>query len=117
MSAVAFLSALGITNQPVFGLIVSGPHGAITIAWKNDENTYVMDRNVRHYDITDLFQALQFVLVLPRLAHHGKKFHDLFQENALKQLEYKPRSKLAQQQHSAEDTRLAADQQTERKQR
>lgn len=75
-----------------------------------------MDRNVRHYDITDPLQALQFVSVLPRLVRHGKKLHDFFQEKVLKQLEYKLWSKLAQRQHSAEDTRLAADQQTERKQ-
>lgn len=75
-----------------------------------------MDRNVRHYDITDPLQALQFVSVLPRLVRHGKKLHDFFQEKVLKQLEYKPWSKLAQRQHSAVDTRLAADQQTERKQ-
>lgn len=37
VSAVAFLTALGITDQSVFGLIVSGSHSAITMTWKNIE--------------------------------------------------------------------------------
>ncbi|KAG2745499.1 hypothetical protein P692DRAFT_2066814 [Suillus brevipes Sb2] len=99
VSAVAFLSALAITNQLVFGLIVSGSHGAITIAWKNDEITYVMDRNVRHYDIYRPSSGTAVCV--------GTSSRDL---------RTMPWSKLAQRQHSAEDTRLAADQQTERKQ-
>jgi hypothetical protein len=34
VSAVTFLSALGITDQPVFGLVVNGTLGAVTMAWK-----------------------------------------------------------------------------------
>jgi hypothetical protein len=37
VSAVTFLSALGITDQPVFGLIVNGTLGAITMAWKTHD--------------------------------------------------------------------------------
>jgi hypothetical protein len=37
VSAVTFLSALGITGQPVFGLIVNGTLGAITMAWKTSD--------------------------------------------------------------------------------
>jgi hypothetical protein len=36
VSAVTFLSMLGITDQPVFGLVVEGALGAITMAWKTN---------------------------------------------------------------------------------
>ncbi|KAG2753439.1 hypothetical protein P692DRAFT_20722495 [Suillus brevipes Sb2] len=71
VSAVTFLSVLGITDQPVFGLVVTGTIGAITMAWKTNGQIYVMERNVRNYDIRDPLQALQFVSILPRLARHG----------------------------------------------
>jgi hypothetical protein len=37
VSAVTFLSALGITDQPVFGLVVNGTLGAVTMAWKTKD--------------------------------------------------------------------------------
>ncbi|KIK33991.1 hypothetical protein CY34DRAFT_52627, partial [Suillus luteus UH-Slu-Lm8-n1] len=67
VSAVTFLSALGITDQPVFGLVVDGTLGAITMAWKTNDQIYVMERNVRYYEIRDPLQALQFVSILLRL--------------------------------------------------
>lgn len=36
VSTVTFLFALGITDQPVFGLIVNDTFGAITMAWKTN---------------------------------------------------------------------------------
>jgi hypothetical protein len=41
------------------------------------QQIYVMERNVRHYDITDPLQALQFVSILPRLARHGEALRSL----------------------------------------
>ncbi|KIK46074.1 hypothetical protein CY34DRAFT_76730 [Suillus luteus UH-Slu-Lm8-n1] len=75
VSAATFLSALGITDQPVFGLVVNGTVGAITMAWKTNDQIYVMERNVQHYDIRDPLQALQFVSILRRLASYGVKLH------------------------------------------
>ncbi|KAG2746353.1 hypothetical protein P692DRAFT_20654954, partial [Suillus brevipes Sb2] len=60
VSAVTSFSELGITEQHVFGLIVHGSLGAITMTWKTNTN-FVMERNVRHHDIRDPLQALQFV--------------------------------------------------------
>jgi hypothetical protein len=37
VSAVTFLSTLGITDKPVFGLVVTGTLGAITMAWKTND--------------------------------------------------------------------------------
>ncbi|KAG2345373.1 hypothetical protein BDR05DRAFT_998507 [Suillus weaverae] len=73
VSAVTFLSELGITEQPVFGLVVNDTLGAITMAWKTNSQIYVMERNVRHYDIRDPLQALQFVSILPRLAPRASR--------------------------------------------
>ncbi|KAG1890603.1 uncharacterized protein F5891DRAFT_964625, partial [Suillus fuscotomentosus] len=70
LSAVTFLSELGITDQPVFGLIADDALGAITMVWKTNNQIYVMERDVQHYDIRDPLQALQFMSILPRLARH-----------------------------------------------
>jgi hypothetical protein len=36
VSAITFLSELGITDQPVFGLVVNGTLGTITMGWKTN---------------------------------------------------------------------------------
>ncbi|KAG1808038.1 uncharacterized protein BJ212DRAFT_1485318 [Suillus subaureus] len=114
VSAVTFLSELGITDQPVFGLVVNGMLGAITMAWKANSQIYVMERNVRHYDIRDPLQALQFVSILPRLARYGQGLRRLLEKQLatidVNQLGSKPWSKLPQRQ---EDERLAAVKRTE----
>ena len=37
VSSVHFLDALGITDQPVFGLVVNGRLGAVTMAWRRNK--------------------------------------------------------------------------------
>ncbi|KAG2129723.1 uncharacterized protein EDB93DRAFT_1234411 [Suillus bovinus] len=110
VSAVTFLSELGITDQPVFGLVVNGSLGAITMAWKTNNQIYIMERNVRHYEITDPLQALQFVSILPRLARHGLGLRHLLEKQLagidVSQFQSKPWSKLSQR---LEDEILAAD--------
>ncbi|KAG2031347.1 hypothetical protein BDR03DRAFT_1016227 [Suillus americanus] len=117
VSAVTFLSEFGITDQPVFGLVVNGPLGAITMAWKRNDRIYVMERNVRHYDIRDPLQALQFVSILPRLARYGLELRRLLEKQLAaidgNQLQSRPWSKLAQRQ---EDERSAAAKRTESEQ-
>ncbi|KAG1855963.1 hypothetical protein F4604DRAFT_1590554 [Suillus subluteus] len=116
VSAVTFISEFGITEQPVFGLVVNGALGAITMAWKKNDvcRIYVMERNVRHYDIRDPLQALQFVSILPRLARHGLGLRRLLERQVaaidVDQPQSKPWSKLAQWQ---EDERLATAKRTE----
>jgi hypothetical protein len=72
-----------------------------------------MERNVRHYDIRDPLQALQFVSILPRLARHGHSLCRLLEKQLaiidVNKLTSQPWSKLSQQQ---EDERLAAAEQT-----
>ncbi|KAG1717688.1 hypothetical protein EDB19DRAFT_1652709, partial [Suillus lakei] len=99
-SALTFLSELGITDQPVFGLVVNGARGALTMGWKANGRIYVMDRNVRHYDITNPLQALQFASVLPRLACHGLRLRSLLNKQLaiidVNQLQSEPWSKFSQ---------------------
>jgi len=37
VSALSFLDALGVTEQPVFGLVVNGRLGAVTMGWKKHD--------------------------------------------------------------------------------
>jgi hypothetical protein len=61
------------------------------------QQIYVMERNVRHYDIKDPLQALQFVSILLRLARHGMSLRGLFEgQPAISDV--KPWSKLHQRQ-------------------
>jgi hypothetical protein len=46
VSAVTFLSEFGITDQPVFGLVVDGTLGAVTMAWKRNN---VCTASVHHF--------------------------------------------------------------------
>jgi len=61
-----------------------------------------MDRNVRHYDITDPLDAFQFVSILLRLGRHGVELRARFDEKKdalyknLRTSTYTPWSKLAQ---------------------
>jgi hypothetical protein len=59
-----------------------------------------MERNVRHYDIRDPLQALQFVSILPRLARHGLDLRRLLEKQLaiidVNLLQTKPWSKLLQ---------------------
>ncbi|KAF9236662.1 hypothetical protein BU15DRAFT_49781 [Melanogaster broomeanus] len=79
VSALSFLKALGVDDQPVFGLVVSGARGALVMAWQDDEKYFIMERNVRHYDITDTMNAFQFATVLVRLAKHAQTLREIFE--------------------------------------
>ncbi|KAG2353151.1 hypothetical protein BDR07DRAFT_1310575 [Suillus spraguei] len=102
VSSVTFLSKLGIVDKPVFGLIVNVTLGAVTMAWMTNKQIYVMERNIRHYDIRDPLQALQFVSILPRLARHGLDLRGLLEKQLaiidVNELQSKPWSKLPQRQ-------------------
>lgn len=56
-----------------------------------------MERDVRHHDIRDPLQALQFVSILPRLARHGMGLCCLLEGQPaisdVNQFQFKPWSK------------------------
>ncbi|KAH7923387.1 hypothetical protein BV22DRAFT_1093049 [Leucogyrophana mollusca] len=71
VSSLKFLEAIGITNQPIFGLVVSGTKGVLWLAWSNGQKTFIMERNVRQYDLQDPLQTFQLAIFLSRLSRHG----------------------------------------------
>ncbi|KAG2354053.1 hypothetical protein BDR07DRAFT_1614508 [Suillus spraguei] len=112
VSAVTFLSELGITDQPIFGLVVDGTLGAVTMAWKTN-NVKFMSWNAM-CDIMTSKTLSRFVSILPRLARHGLNLCGMLEKQLaiidVKELQSKPWSKLPQRQ---EDERLAAARQRE----
>ncbi|KAG2072984.1 hypothetical protein BDR04DRAFT_1152865 [Suillus decipiens] len=118
VSAVTFLSEFGLTDKPVFGLVVNGTLGAVTMAWKSNNKIYIMERNVRYYDIRDPLQALQFVSILPRFARYGLSLRRALEKQLavidVGELQSQPWSKLYQRQ---EDEGLMAARRTEAQQK
>ncbi|KAJ7435667.1 hypothetical protein B0H11DRAFT_1755805 [Mycena galericulata] len=70
VSLVAFYSALGIEDYPFFSLVTLGKLGAILMAWKSSRRkaiTYLIERNVRKFDISSPIQVFHFATFLLRL--------------------------------------------------
>ncbi|KAL4066242.1 hypothetical protein V8B97DRAFT_1981379 [Scleroderma yunnanense] len=82
VSAVRFLEALGITDQPVFGLVTKGAEGSIFMAWLNGktEKIYIIDRNVKTFDLTNPLDAFQFATILVRLSQHAQGLKTKFED-------------------------------------
>ncbi|KAJ7645789.1 hypothetical protein B0H17DRAFT_1215917 [Mycena rosella] len=75
VSMVAFYSALGVDDYPFFALVTSGKVGAILMAWKSSKHdrTYLIERNVRNFDISSPIQAFHFATFLLRLRDDQEK--------------------------------------------
>ncbi|KAF7366215.1 hypothetical protein MVEN_00498700 [Mycena venus] len=69
VSLVTFYSALGIEDYPFYCLVTSGKLGAILMAWKssNRKRTYLIERNVRKFDLSSPIQTFHFATFLLRL--------------------------------------------------
>ncbi|KAJ7248848.1 hypothetical protein B0H12DRAFT_1234838 [Mycena haematopus] len=78
VSMVAFYTALGVDDYPFFALVTSGKTGAILMAWKSSKHgrTYLIERNVRTFDISSPIQAFHFATFLLRLRDDQKKLKD-----------------------------------------
>ncbi|KAJ6451090.1 hypothetical protein C8R47DRAFT_1329775 [Mycena vitilis] len=79
VSLVAFYSALGIENRPFFCFVTSGKKGAILMAWRSTakDRTYLIERNVREFNISIPIQAFQFATFLLRLRDDQEKLKKL----------------------------------------
>ncbi|KAL4070294.1 hypothetical protein J3A83DRAFT_3170304 [Scleroderma citrinum] len=92
VSAVRFLEALNITDQPVFGLVTKGAEGSILMAWLSGETKkiYIIDRNVKTFDLTNPLDAFQFATILVRLSKHAQelktKFEDEHYQSVLREI-------------------------------
>ncbi|KAL4061822.1 hypothetical protein J3A83DRAFT_4115705, partial [Scleroderma citrinum] len=82
VSALRFLEALGITGQPVFGLVTKGAEGSILMAWLSGktEKIYIIDRNVKTFDLTNPLDAFQFATILVRLSQHAQGLKTKFED-------------------------------------
>ncbi|KAK0434344.1 hypothetical protein EV421DRAFT_1840832 [Armillaria borealis] len=69
VSGVMHLKSLGITRYPVFGLATNGTVGALLCCWysKRLDRIFIMDRNIRLFDIASPIQAYHFMTFLLRL--------------------------------------------------
>ncbi|KAJ6467568.1 hypothetical protein C8R47DRAFT_990401 [Mycena vitilis] len=79
VSLVSFFSALGIEGYPFFGVVTSGKQGAVLMAWKSivTDRTYLIERNVRKFDISIPIQAFHFATFLLRLRDDQEKLKRL----------------------------------------
>ncbi|KAK0476878.1 hypothetical protein IW261DRAFT_1594949 [Armillaria novae-zelandiae] len=99
-ASVRFLASLGVTKQAVFALATDGVHGAVLMGWcsSDSERVYIVERNVRTFDISQPIEVYHFVTVLLRLRKYDDTTLKDAVESALKAKDFKPRtwSKTAQ---------------------
>ncbi|KAH9933540.1 hypothetical protein B0H21DRAFT_760099 [Amylocystis lapponica] len=83
ISAVRFLQTIGVTDIPVFGLIAQGSVAVLACTWysSKDDCIYVMDRNLRGFDIATVVGTFHFSQVFIRLAAHAKKLQDIAEQH------------------------------------
>jgi len=104
VSLVTYLAALGIKGFGVFGLITSGQVGGILMAWQSkiddvrafvpfiscchlivysrSQQIYIIERNIRTFDLSSPIQAFQFASFLIRLREHTETLKELFNNKA-----------------------------------
>ncbi|KAI0337414.1 hypothetical protein BDW22DRAFT_956886 [Trametopsis cervina] len=79
VSAVKFMAAVALKDQPVFGLITRGSIGKLILAWMNSDTdkkydglVCVLTLSVNKFDLAEPIDALRFAAFLQRL----RKFHE-----------------------------------------
>ncbi|KAJ7463535.1 hypothetical protein B0H11DRAFT_1922977 [Mycena galericulata] len=75
ISLVSFYSALGIQDLPFYCLVTSGTLGAILMGWQSStqKQLYLVERNVRTFDLSSPRQAFYFAAFLLRLREDQAK--------------------------------------------
>ncbi|KAK0209399.1 hypothetical protein IW262DRAFT_1302361 [Armillaria fumosa] len=68
------LASLGITDHPVFGLATNGCEGAVLMGWYSQAKDviYLMERNVRTFNISSPIQVYHFATFILRLRDHSQ---------------------------------------------
>ncbi|KAJ3476653.1 hypothetical protein NLI96_g11010 [Meripilus lineatus] len=68
-SSISFLAHLGIVDHAVFGLVVTGTVGLVVMAWKSKDKDaiYIMERNMKCFDLTNILDVYHFAIFLLRL--------------------------------------------------
>ncbi|KAK0200728.1 hypothetical protein DFS33DRAFT_1490101 [Desarmillaria ectypa] len=72
-ASVRYLASLGVTKQAVFALATDGVEGAILMAWcsSDSESVYIVERNVRTFNVSSPIEVYHFVTVLLRLREYS----------------------------------------------
>ncbi|KAK0475549.1 hypothetical protein IW261DRAFT_486591 [Armillaria novae-zelandiae] len=85
-ASVRYLASLGVTKRAVFALVTDGVEGAILMAWcsSDSEIVYIVERNVRTFNISSPIEVYHFVTVLVRLREYGDTMLKEAVEAALK---------------------------------
>ncbi|KAK0448671.1 hypothetical protein EV421DRAFT_1900382 [Armillaria borealis] len=93
-ASVRYLASLGVTKQGVFALATDGVEGAILMAWcsSDSERVYIVERNVRTFNISSPIEVYHFVTVLLRLREYGDTTLKDAVEAALKVKDFKQSS-------------------------
>ncbi|KAF8912315.1 hypothetical protein CPB85DRAFT_1181636, partial [Mucidula mucida] len=75
VSAVVFLASLGFKKQPVYAVVTDGTVGVVLCCWHSAESDtiFIMDRNVRSYDISSPIRMYQFATFMIRLRKWSDK--------------------------------------------
>ncbi|KAJ6620016.1 hypothetical protein B0H10DRAFT_1765677, partial [Mycena sp. CBHHK59/15] len=75
VSIVAFYDALGIKDYSFYSLMMSGMKGVVLMAWRHKDKaiTYLMERNVREFDLSSPLQAFHLATFLMRLRTDQEK--------------------------------------------
>ncbi|KAL4242827.1 hypothetical protein ABKN59_011533 [Abortiporus biennis] len=78
IAAVRYLASIGIKDYPVYVLVTHGTIAGLTMAWYSttNNNTYIMERNVRKFDITVPIQAFHLATVIMRLKVKGDELKE-----------------------------------------
>ncbi|KAJ7247889.1 hypothetical protein B0H12DRAFT_1303529 [Mycena haematopus] len=74
-SLVAFYSAFGIDDYPFYCLVTFGKVGTLLMAWRSSihKQTYLVERNMRKFDLSVPIEAFQFATFLLRLRDDQEK--------------------------------------------
>ncbi|KAK0505254.1 hypothetical protein EDD18DRAFT_1399318 [Armillaria luteobubalina] len=91
-ASVRYLASLGVTKQAVFALTTDGVEGVILMAWcsSDSERVYIVERNVRTFNISQPIEVYHFVTVLLRLRKYGDTTLKDAVESALKAKDFQP---------------------------
>ncbi|KAI0798184.1 hypothetical protein C8Q75DRAFT_38575 [Abortiporus biennis] len=72
IAAIAYLAAIGITEYPVFVIATHGSIAGLIMGWRSSNGaTYIMERNIRKFDIKGPLQAFHLAIIIMRLKSRG----------------------------------------------
>ncbi|KAG5650492.1 hypothetical protein H0H81_012063, partial [Sphagnurus paluster] len=81
VAAVSFMFALGISGQPVYGILTCGTVASVICTWysvQSDQHIYMFDNDrISRYDISRPLDCLNFAAFILRLRREAEKLKDV----------------------------------------